>query len=972
MSVICSVVHWLQAEEKQIIQNVKTNTGDSTSAPAAASSTGIDWLDDFITSNSAEQERSRQQQDALAIREVLLQRIARKKGLKPLPLLHKRHSEGSGGSSATDLKQGGNGEGEGEDEGENNGTDENLLCHYDSDNNEASANAGSSKLEVGYDSGSDGEGASSPQQAEDIPLDDKKRIDLEPLTAQVQAQLQMPKIFYCSRTHTQLTQFISEVKKATGGDASTLRCITLGSRSNMCINPAVQRMSSDAAKSEKCLDMQNSKAKAKTKPSTEEKSSVYSSSSSEGGAKKRQRVSKPPESRSGKKESDQKCEFHTLSGEQHLAEHALGSVRDIEDLVALGGEVQACPYYAARRALSQAQVVCLPYNLVLSQQSRAALGISLQHNVVIFDEAHNIVEAANMVHSAEVSHAQLSMALLALKTYLSRFRNVLNGKNFYYLNLLISMVTSFLKLIVSVAQRPADTKESNPAKGNAAPRRLSSAVYTVNDFVFLSSIDNVNLRKVARYTEVTHLVRKVGGHVDSEVKKAKEARKEALSAGSSSGNRKKSQQSPRLAAKSKASLLDPRLLSMGGTATHALRALFSLLTALQNSDNDGRIFVAPSSSNTSSSQQQQHQHTCGGSGSGINDLEGFSIQYVLLNPSNHFSSIVEEARSVLFLGGTLQPFDFILSSLLPQCVPSKLASPVSNALITGKAQHETKSALKLVDTFSCSHIIPSSHITTCAVRTGPSNVLLDFRHGSRDKDQLVRELFWAVYHVCLSVPHGVVLFFTSYAYMDFVVVAWRRMLLTPQLGAIKHICVEQRRGSSGGSQGQQNTTNDANGDSWGKYCNCIHDSTNGTSTKGALLLSVMGGKLSEGINFSDDLARAVVIVGMPYPDLSDPLLKEKLSFAERVKKGSSKHIYEGMCMKSVNQSIGRAIRHIGDYAAVVLLDNRYSQQRVSAQLPNWILRSSTSGSSGRNHEIFHSLPSFQDTITSIKHFFTTK
>lgn len=34
----------------------------------------------------------------------------------------------------------------------------------------------------------------------------------------------------------------------------------------------------------------------------------------------------------------------------------------------------------------------------------------------------------------------------------------------------------------------------------------------------------------------------------------------------------------------------------------------------------------------------------------------------------------------------------------------------------------------------------------------------------------------------------------------------------------------------------------------------------------ALLLCVVGGKLSEGINFGDDLARACVMIGLPYPN----------------------------------------------------------------------------------------------------------
>ena len=41
-------------------------------------------------------------------------------------------------------------------------------------------------------------------------------------------------------------------------------------------------------------------------------------------------------------------------------------------------------------------------------------------------------------------------------------------------------------------------------------------------------------------------------------------------------------------------------------------------------------------------------------------------------------------------------------------------------------------------------------------------------------------------------------------------------------------------------------------------------------------------------------------------------------------------------MKAVNQSIGRAIRHQGDYAAIVLVDARYGEPRIQRKLPTWI------------------------------------
>lgn len=44
-------------------------------------------------------------------------------------------------------------------------------------------------------------------------------------------------------------------------------------------------------------------------------------------------------------------------------------------------------------------------------------------------------------------------------------------------------------------------------------------------------------------------------------------------------------------------------------------------------------------------------------------------------------------------------------------------------------------------------------------------------------------------------------------------------------------------------------------------------------------------------------------------------------------------------MKAVNQSIGRAIRHRSDFATVLLLDQRYSAQKVLNLLPVWIMKS---------------------------------
>ncbi|KHJ91407.1 hypothetical protein OESDEN_08734 [Oesophagostomum dentatum] len=91
-----------------------------------------------------------------------------------------------------------------------------------------------------------------------------------------------------------------------------------------------------------------------------------------------------------------------------------------------------------------------------------------------------------------------------------------------------------------------------------------------------------------------------------------------------------------------------------------------------------------------------------------------------------------------------------------------------------------------------------------------------------------------------------------------------------------------------------------------------------------------------GINFSDELGRAVFMVGLPYPNKNSVELKEKMAYLDSQLPGGGNQLYQSLCMHTINQAIGRAIRHRNDYAVVYLLDSRYTRNDVISKLPRWI------------------------------------
>lgn len=262
--------------------------------------------------------------------------------------------------------------------------------------------------------------------------------------------------------------------------------------------------------------------------------------------------------------------------------------------------------------------------------------------------------------------------------------------------------------------------------------------------------------------------------------------------------------------------------------------------------------------------------------------------------------------------------------------------------------------------WNCGHIIHKDNLIVLPVAKSSSGMEYDFTYSKRNSSAMVDALGQSLIQISAAIPDGAVVFFPSYSFMEQIVLQWQKgearasNSIWDLLSTKKPVFQESRDALS-------------TDDILQEYTKAIE------SGKGGLLLSVIGGKMSEGINFSDKLGRGVIVVGLPFPNTQSAQWKAKLEYIENiiVDRGGSREegiaagrdFYENACMRAVNQSIGRAIRHQKDFASIVLLDRRYRTERIAGKLPGWIKQSIVPEKRGE---------SLMDVINSLEGFFTSK
>jgi len=203
------------------------------------------------------------------------------------------------------------------------------------------------------------------------------------------------------------------------------------------------------------------------------------------------------------------------------------------------------------------------------------------------------------------------------------------------------------------------------------------------------------------------------------------------------------------------------------------------------------------------------------------------------------------------------------------------------------------------------------------VSKGNDQVAMSSKFETREDIAVTRNYGNLLVDMVSVVPDGVVAFFTSYIYMETIVAAWYEQGIIDQILKHKLLFIE---------------TQDAAETSLA-LLNFQKACENG---RGAVLLSVARGKVSEGIDFDHHYGRAVIMFGVPYVYTQSRILKARLEYLRDQYQIRENDFLTFDAMRHAAQCVGRALRGKTDYGIMVFADKRFSRADKRGKIPRWI------------------------------------
>ncbi|CBK20347.2 uncharacterized protein [Blastocystis hominis] len=207
-----------------------------------------------------------------------------------------------------------------------------------------------------------------------------------------------------------------------------------------------------------------------------------------------------------------------------------------------------------------------------------------------------------------------------------------------------------------------------------------------------------------------------------------------------------------------------------------------------------------------------------------------------------------------------------------------------------------------------------------------SDVKLSSKYTLRANNQVAVSYGSLLVEMARVVPDGIICFFTSYSHISNPFLIWNRCLFLCEWDAhgvirdiynYKLLYIESR---------DINESNVAV-QNYRKSCD---------EGKGAVLLCVVRGHISEGVHFNDHYGRCCILMGVPFLNTLSKELNQKCEYL-RYQYDVDKNDYQ-ICdaIRQSAQCVGRTIRNKNDYSFVIFADYRYDLVDHSSRLPEWI------------------------------------
>lgn len=173
----------------------------------------------------------------------------------------------------------------------------------------------------------------------------------------------IPTIIYSSRTHSQLTQAMQELKRTS---YSHVKATIVGSRDQLCIHPEVSQQINNSNKIHMCQMMVKSRS----------------------------------------------CMYQNRV-EQMMIDKRVNemNIADVEDLLKMGQKMKFCPFYMTKELKKSADIVFLPYNYLLDPKARRSQQLDIKNSVIILDEAHNVERICEDSASFQIRTTDITLCI---------------------------------------------------------------------------------------------------------------------------------------------------------------------------------------------------------------------------------------------------------------------------------------------------------------------------------------------------------------------------------------------------------------------------------------------------------------------------------------------------------------------------------------------------------------------------------